>query len=136
MSIDAVGRVAGEQPLNEQSTVNLDEFMRIFITQLNYQDPLDPVDNREFLTQLAEFSNLEIAKSSQDNISDLLEVSAVSQSLGLLGKTVEVNGSSGAIIGSVSSIRFSDGLPLLTLTTSANEVIADLSPAEVRIIRE
>ncbi|MFA0810742.1 flagellar hook capping FlgD N-terminal domain-containing protein [Microbulbifer epialgicus] len=136
MSIDAVGRVAGEQPLNEQSTVNLDEFMRIFITQLNYQDPLDPVDNREFLTQLAEFSNLEIAKSSQDNISDLLEVSAVSQSLGLLGKTVEVNGSSGAIIGSVSSIRFSDGLPLLTLTTSTNEVIADLSPAEVRIIRE
>ncbi|WP_299581640.1 flagellar hook capping FlgD N-terminal domain-containing protein [uncultured Microbulbifer sp.] len=136
MSIDAVGRVAGEQSLNEQSTVNLDEFMRIFITQLNYQDPLDPVDNREFLTQLAEFSNLEIAKSSQTNISDLLNVNAVSQSLGLLGKTVEVSGSGGAIIGSVTSIRFVEGSPLLSLTTSTNEVITDLSPAEIRIIRE
>ncbi|MBB3063497.1 flagellar hook capping FlgD N-terminal domain-containing protein [Microbulbifer rhizosphaerae] len=136
MPVDAVGQVAGTQSLNEQSAVNLDEFLRIFITQLNYQDPLDPVDNREFITQLAEFSNLELSRATQSDISDLLEVNAVSQSLALLGKTVEINGQDGAVIGNVSSIRFSQGAPLLSVVTGNNEIIPDLSPSEIRIIRE
>ncbi|MEX2964317.1 flagellar hook capping FlgD N-terminal domain-containing protein [Microbulbifer sp. TYP-18] len=136
MPIDAIGQVAGTETINEQSSVNLDEFMRIFITQLNYQDPLDPVDNREFITQLAEFSNLELSRATQTDIADLLEVNAVSQSLGLLGKTVEVSGSDSAVVGSVSSIRFVQGSPLLSIVTSSNEIIPNLSPSEIRVITE
>ena len=136
MPIDAIGQVTGSDTVSSQSAIDLDEFMRIFITQLNYQDPLDPVDNREFLAQLAEFSNLELARSTQSNISDLLEVNAITQSLDLLGKTVEIIGENGSVIGSVSSIRFDQGAPLLSVLTGNNQIVPDLSPSEIRIVRE
>ncbi|HSW40453.1 MAG TPA: flagellar hook capping FlgD N-terminal domain-containing protein [Acidobacteriota bacterium] len=39
--------------------VGQDEFMRLFITQLQHQDPINPVSNEQFIAQLATFSSLE-----------------------------------------------------------------------------
>lgn len=41
------------------STVNKDEFLTLLITQLQYQDPLEPMDNAEFVSQVTQFSSLE-----------------------------------------------------------------------------
>ncbi|WP_444896411.1 flagellar hook assembly protein FlgD [Microbulbifer sp. ANSA003] len=136
MAIESVGRVMESQGADQQASVELDEFMEIFITQLNYQDPLDPVDNREFLTQLAEFSNLELARATEAGITELLEVNAVSQSLSLLGKLVEVNGENGTTIGNVESIRFEQGVPYISLSTSDGILIPDLSLNDIRIVKE
>ena len=136
MIVDAVGQVAGQENLSQQSSLNLEEFMNVFITQLNYQDPLDPVDNKEFLAQMAQFSSLEIERGSRDNLEEILSLTAVSQTLGLLGRTVEVTGREGSNIGKVSSIRFDNGNPVISVATSDNNVIADLRPSEIRIVRE
>ncbi|MDR3240128.1 MAG: hypothetical protein LBT44_08595 [Clostridiales bacterium] len=52
----AEGRVEGRQP---NSSLDKDAFLRLLITQLQYQDPLNPMDDRDFLAQMAQFTTLE-----------------------------------------------------------------------------
>ena len=43
-----------------------DMFLKLLVTQMQYQDPLDPVDNTEFLSQTAQFSLLEEMQSMSE----------------------------------------------------------------------
>lgn len=56
------------------STNELDEntFLRLFITQLENQDPLNPTENEEFVAQLAQFSSLEQATQTTSLLEELL----------------------------------------------------------------
>ena len=47
------------QVADSSSTVEKDEFLRLLITQLQNQDPLEPMDNAEFVSQMTQFSALE-----------------------------------------------------------------------------
>ena len=62
MPVDAIGSVLNQQDttVTRQNTIDQEDFIKLFLSQLQFQDPLEPVDNREFLAQLAQFSNLEV----------------------------------------------------------------------------
>ena len=61
MAVDAIGGTFGSGAGGLQSaSVSQDDFLNIFLTQLSFQDPLEPVDNREFISQLAQFSNFDL----------------------------------------------------------------------------
>ncbi len=53
----AAAQSAAKNPLTEK-TVTQDDFLRLLITQLRNQDPLNPMDNQEFAAQLATFNSL------------------------------------------------------------------------------
>ena len=62
--INAITTTSGETPVSQTkpaSTVGVDQqqFLQLFVAQLKNQDPLNPADGTEFLTQLAQFSELE-----------------------------------------------------------------------------
>ena len=44
---------------SSSTALNKDAFLQLLVTQMQYQDPLDPQDNSEYLSQLAQFSSLE-----------------------------------------------------------------------------
>ena len=46
-------------PATQASALGLQDFMKILLTQLTYQDPLKPLDNQEFMAQMAQFTTLE-----------------------------------------------------------------------------
>jgi flagellar basal-body rod modification protein FlgD len=48
-----------------------DEFMKLLVTQLRNQDPLNPMDSHEFISQLAQFSSLEQLQNINDKLDDL-----------------------------------------------------------------
>lgn len=138
MSIDSIGRVSENPAATQQSVVQLDDFLKIFLTQLNYQDPLDPLDSREFLAQLAQFSSVQLQSVTSDNVEALLGVESTTQVLGLLNKTVEVTGETGMSVGEITSIRFdssNSGAPLLTVKVDANTILQDVSPSRVTLVR-
>lgn len=63
------------------STLGKDAFLQLLVTQMKYQDPLDPQDNSEYIAQLATFSQLE----ELQNMSNTMQVSQASS---LTGETV------------------------------------------------
>ncbi len=79
-----------------------DEFIKILVTQLRSQDPLNPMKDTEFVGQMAQFNALESTKAMQTEIQSLRANS-------LIGYTVEVQGEEENVIGEVTSVDFIQG---------------------------
>lgn len=61
------------------------DFLNLMMKQLQYQDPMDPVSNTEFIAQQAQFSQLESTTTMSNNIASN---NSISQALSLVGKSV------------------------------------------------
>lgn len=80
-----------------QNILGKDDFLQLLVTQLRYQDPLSPIQNGEFIAQLAQFSSLEGIQSMNDKLgtsinTDLLMAQSISNSMitSLIGKEVQI----------------------------------------------
>lgn len=88
-----------------QSTgINQADYLKLFMQELTYQDPLQPIDNKEFMAQMAQFSALQEARTTNEHLKLLLGMTSGNQSLGLLGKTVRIQDGEGE--GVVTKIKF------------------------------
>lgn len=119
-----------------QSAFGLDfqSLLKIILTQLTYQDPLKPVDNFQFVSQLAQFSQLQQSQTLNDQITSLLSAQAATQATGLLGKTVDITGQS-PLTGVVQSVSFSSSAPTLTIKTATGNTVAGLAISSVSQVR-
>ncbi|MCE2964460.1 MAG: hypothetical protein LW855_01540 [Alphaproteobacteria bacterium] len=73
---------------------NLNSFLKLLTTQLQNQDPLEPMDSAAFTNQLVQFANVEQAIGTNRNMEKLLTATTANQNLGTLsylGKTVDAN---------------------------------------------
>lgn len=57
----------------DRSTLDKDAFLKLYMEQLKYQDPLDPMDNSEFTSQMAELSTVEQLTSISKSAQSMLE---------------------------------------------------------------
>jgi flagellar basal-body rod modification protein FlgD len=90
-------------------TSEKDMFLNLLVKQLQYQDPLNPVENTEFASQLAQFSSLEAltsVKQSMDDMSKVQNSMNSMQAVSFIGKKVNANGNTIAYTGADSSITF------------------------------
>ncbi len=72
-----------------------DDFLNLLVTQLQHQDPLNPMDSTDFTAQLAQFSSLEQLSNMSGQLEELTasqNVFANSQAVGYIGHTVLANG--------------------------------------------
>lgn len=81
-----------------------DDFLRILITQLQHQDPIAPVEDKEFISQMAQFSSLEQITNLSNQFSRLSETLSAGQSLQLLGREVAINDNGAVVQGIVDSV--------------------------------
>lgn len=104
---------------NSTSTVSStelgkDEFLKLLVTQLKYQDPLSPMDNTEYVSQLAQFSTLEHMSNMSTGISYM-------EALNMTGKYVTASitdsttGESTEISGVVDSVKLKSGSAVLVV---------------------
>lgn len=133
MAIDSVGATSSQT--TSQATVNQEDLFKILLTQLQYQDPLKPLDNAEFVAQLAQFTSLEQSRQTNENIETLLQVQSTEQAIGLLSKTVEVQTASAREVGTVSAIAFQNGSPQLTVKTQDGRFLSGISLSQVQIVQ-
>src|SRR5262245_31304467 len=91
MAVDIIGALQpGADTAPRNAGIGQEDFLRILLTQLRFQDPLEPTDNQEFVAQLAQFSALEINRQQSEKLDSLLAVQASDQALSLFGRTVEI----------------------------------------------
>lgn len=132
----AIGTVGSTAPVSLQSnSLGMQDFLKILLTQLTYQDPLKPMDNQQFMAQMAQFTSLEQTQQLNNKIETLITNQAALQSVGLIGRTVDIATDSGPISGSVTALSLSGDSPLLTVRTTAGVTIADVSLSQVTAVR-
>jgi flagellar basal-body rod modification protein FlgD len=98
------------------SRVSTDDFLKLLVTQLQNQNPLDPLTNEQFLAQLAQFQALDEMISTSNNTAAMLLGAKLSLAGGLIGRTVTAEGSGGVTItGVVERVVVEDGEPMLVI---------------------
>lgn len=83
-----------------------DAFMKLLLAQLKNQDPLKPMEDKEFIAQLAQFNSLNQLTEMNKTLGELMTAQMLSQGSALIGKTVTgVSDSGGVISGLVSGLK-------------------------------
>ncbi len=92
-----------------ESTLNYESFLKLLVTQMQNQDPTDPMDAGQQMAQLASFSAVEQQIKTNAHLEDLLSLNLLSQATSMVGK--QLTTADGATTGIVASVEVnSDGL--------------------------
>lgn len=92
---------------DDSNTLGQEAFLELLVTELQYQNPLDPMDGTEYVAQLAQFSTVEQLTTMNDNMSSFLQYQGLYEGSSLIGKIVEIN--DGEVSGEVTKIAVEDG---------------------------
>lgn len=92
------------QGRNPQQNLGKDDFLKILITQLSYQDPTAPMEDKEFIAQMAQFSTLDQMTGMANDFSRLTNMLAGNEATGALGKSVEVLAGDRTVQGTVKAV--------------------------------
>ncbi|HMQ52401.1 MAG TPA: flagellar hook capping FlgD N-terminal domain-containing protein [Anaerolineae bacterium] len=115
----------------ETNSLGEDAFMKLLLAQLQNQDPLQPMQDQEFVAQLAQFNSLSQLTQLNKNLETFMSSQLVGQGSSLIGKTVTGYGSDGSeVSGIVSGLRVSGGK--VTLSVAG----ADLPLDKVSTVKE
>jgi flagellar basal-body rod modification protein FlgD len=100
----------------DNGSLGKDDFLKLFVAQLQHQDPMNPMNDSEFMGQMASFSTLEqvsnLALANERIANSLTSTSAI----GLIGRTVTyVDSNDVTHTGTVEKVSTVDGKPSLTV---------------------
>lgn len=114
------------------SSLGMDAFLQLLVTQLQYQDPLDPMDDKEFVAELAQFSSLEQLTEINSGIEKLQGIGEEQQMLGavnFMGKQIEATGTAVSLAsGKASAVTF-------TLPDDAQTCLVNVLDTSGQIVR-
>jgi flagellar basal-body rod modification protein FlgD len=128
LEVERFNKTLETQGRRVNNTLGKDDFLKLLIIQLENQDPTRPVDDKEFIAQLAQFSSLEQMTEMNSTLLKLIANYKTDMSYSLLGKQVDVldKTTGEPVSGVVTEITFSEGGPQISfngLSYSINDVI-------------
>ena len=89
-----------------------DDFMKLLMEQLKNQDPMKPMEDKEFITQLAQFRSLESIDALTEQMEALTGSQMLVQAATLIGKPATAKLASGEVVtGTISQVKMIDGKP-------------------------
>lgn len=93
-----------------------DQFLQLLVSQLQNQDPLNPVSDKEFISQLSQLSSLQSLQSLDANFAQVLRLQQLTSGTTLVGKTVTYTDDVGNTqTGKVTAVAVNDGQFQLTV---------------------
>ena len=102
-----------------------DDFMQLLIAQLKNQDPMKPMEDKEFVTQLAQFSALEASEKMTRQMEELTGSQMLVQAATLIGKQVSAKLETGEVVtGTISQVKMLSGQP--TAVVNGKEIDTSL----------
>ena len=107
------------------TSLGKDDFLKLLTTQLQYQDPLNPMNDQDFIGQMAQFSALEQMTNVADSVDRLGFSDQVTQAVSLIGHTVEWLKDGQTASGPVESVSIQDGAIHLKIGED------DITPSQV-----
>ena len=93
------------QVKSKKMELKTEDFIKMMITQLQNQDPLEPAKNQELLAQMSQIGQLQSATSLQDSLKGLVTQNQIGAAAGLIGKTVQgLDENDDPVTGTVTSV--------------------------------
>jgi flagellar basal-body rod modification protein FlgD len=133
MSISSTQAVSGSPGSPSRTdtggVLGKDDFLKLFVTQLSHQDPMSPTEDKEFMGQMAQFSQLEQTTNMATALEKISFAGQSSHAMSMIGRTVEwakEDGTSGS--GVAGKVTFADGV------VSVHVGSAVITPDEVRSV--
>jgi flagellar basal-body rod modification protein FlgD len=113
----------------KSATLNYDSFLKLLVAQMKNQDPTDPIDASQQMSQLASFSAVEQAIKTNSHLESLVRETSMSQAASLIGK--QVTSADGLTKGIVTSVEIkSDGLTAILQNGDKVSVQAGITVAQ------
>jgi len=127
LEVDGFNKGLRQAGRKVSGTLGKDDFLRLLVVQLQHQDPTNPLDDKEFIAQMAQFSALEQMTQMNGYLEKMIDGHRSNLTYSLLGRQVEVldERTGQAVSGVVSEIEMSGGEPRISfdgLTYSVDEV--------------
>jgi flagellar basal-body rod modification protein FlgD len=116
-----------------------DDFMKLLLAQMGNQDPLKPMEDKEFIAQLAQFNSLEQMQQLNKGMEKLAAAHVATQASTLLGQQVMARGANGIVTGEVRAVSISGGNPTLRVGTeeiALTDILQILVPGEPATVQE
>ncbi len=88
----------------KQNALGQDDFLKILITQLSYQDPTAPMEDKEFIAQMAQFSSLEQMTNMSSEFAKLSGTLNLNSAIGMIGKNVTIAAGENVVNGMVEEV--------------------------------
>lgn len=117
------GQTTQNTTTKSTSELGKDDFLKLLMTQLQNQDPLKPMDDSQFIAQMAQFTSLEQMKNMNTSM-------LTTQATGMIGKTVKWSDQDGiSQSGTVQQVQIVDGQPNLAILQNGTStpVTVDMS---------
>lgn len=128
--VSAIGSSSTPAPATNQAEagnmLNYDTFLRILVTEMKNQDPTEPMDASQYVSQLASFSNVEQNIQINNKLEILLAASVVSQVDSIVGRTI--TSADGTVSGTVEEVRIGN-TGLVAILDSGKEL--EVTPGTV-----
>jgi flagellar basal-body rod modification protein FlgD len=122
------GTTGASAPTNAKASMGKDDFLKLLVTQLQHQDPMSPMDDKDFMGQMAQFSSLEQITNMSTALQRMDYSNQLSQSFALIGRTVTYEQEDGTLASGVASAVSTDKDDQITIKVGD----ANITPADVR----
>ncbi len=107
--VDAFNKTLNEgKGAKVNAALDKNDFLKILITQLSHQDPTQPMDDKAFISQMAQFSSLEQMTNMSEGLTKVADLISRSQAVSLLGSAVEISNGESTVSGIVEAVTSGD----------------------------
>ncbi len=129
---ETIGLKTDQKPLKEKS-LGQEDFMELMLAQMNHQDPFKPMENGEFLTQMAQFSavsGLKDIKDSFKSLSESMQSNQALQAASMVGRQVLVKGANADLL------KGMDLKGTIDLTAATDELIVNVKDKSGQVVKQ
>jgi flagellar basal-body rod modification protein FlgD len=127
------GSSSSTSGLKKNFDLKAEDFIKMMVTQLQNQDPMQPADNNQLLAQMSQIGQLQSATSLQSSLQGLVQQNQIGAAAGLIGKTVQgLDDNDDPVTGTVTSVsvgKDSVDLELDSGTKLSLGKVTSISPA-------
>lgn len=108
------------------NNVNIDDFLKLMIAELQNQDPLNPMDNAQMLAQIGQMREIAASENLASTLDAVLLGQNISSATNLIGAEVDaISKDNQRVTGEVKKVSISDGVPVLHLEESSGAKVTD-----------
>ncbi|OPZ00080.1 flagellar basal body rod modification protein [Bradyrhizobium sacchari] len=121
---DSTSKSTGNTTNTSSNTVDYNTFLQLLVAEMKNQDPTNPMDTSQYMSQFAQLSTVEQAMQTNAKLDALLSSQSLSQADSLIGKTVSFTDATGASFsGKVKSVSINNDGAVATLESGTKVAV-------------